>query len=53
MEGEKKSSADSSYVKQFLDETWKLLSKLNRGPITTKKTGIIDGFFIDGFKNRL
>jgi hypothetical protein len=33
MEGEKKSSADSSYVKQFLDEIWTLLSKLNRGPI--------------------
>jgi hypothetical protein len=42
MEGEKKSSADSSYVKQFLDETWKLLSKLNRGPILLMKKVIVN-----------
>ncbi|XP_062156512.1 putative UPF0481 protein At3g02645 [Alnus glutinosa] len=43
MEGEKKSSADSSYVKQFLDETWKLLSKLNRGPILLIKKVLVSG----------
>ncbi|XP_059458412.1 putative UPF0481 protein At3g02645 [Corylus avellana] len=43
MEGEKKSSADSSYVKQFLDEVWKLLSKLNRGPILLIKKVLVSG----------
>ncbi|KAJ7962798.1 Plant protein of unknown function (DUF247) [Quillaja saponaria] len=32
-EGNEKSSGDSTYVKQFLNEIWKLFSKLNKGPV--------------------
>lgn len=38
-----KSSANSNYVKQFLDEVWKLLSKLNKGPIRLLKKILISG----------
>ncbi|KAL5576077.1 hypothetical protein UlMin_017776 [Ulmus minor] len=32
-EGKDKSSSNSNYIKQFLNEVWKILSKLNKGPI--------------------
>lgn len=37
MQGKEKSSSDSSYVKQFLDVIWNMLSKVNRGPISLIK----------------
>lgn len=32
-----KSNTDSSYLKKFLSELWKLMSKLNKGPVTLIK----------------
>ncbi|KAK7381551.1 hypothetical protein VNO80_00096 [Phaseolus coccineus] len=36
-EGNEEGSADSSHVKQFFNELWKLLSKLNKGPVKLMK----------------
>lgn len=41
MQGKEKSSSDSSYVKQFLDVIWNMLSKVNRGPISLIKTVLV------------
>ncbi|PRQ50528.1 hypothetical protein RchiOBHm_Chr2g0134241 [Rosa chinensis] len=38
-----KSSNNSNFVKQFLEEVWKLLSKLNKGPIRLLKKILISG----------
>ncbi|KAI4355789.1 hypothetical protein L6164_004529 [Bauhinia variegata] len=35
--GDEIAAADSSYLKKFLSELWKLLSKLNKGPIRLMK----------------
>lgn len=37
MEGNEEESADSSHVKQFFNELWKILSKLNKGPMKLMK----------------
>ncbi|KAK8465133.1 hypothetical protein PHAVU_010G158100 [Phaseolus vulgaris] len=36
-EGNEEESADSSHVKQFFNELWKILSKLNKGPMKLMK----------------
>jgi len=36
-EGNEESNADSSHVKQLFSELWKLLSKLNKGPVNIIK----------------
>lgn len=41
MQGKEKSSSDSSYVKQFLDVIWNMLSKVNRGPISLIKKVLV------------
>ncbi|GMY33987.1 putative UPF0481 protein At3g02645 [Fagus crenata] len=41
MQGKEKSSSNSSYVKQFLDVIWNMLSKLNRGPISLIKKVLV------------
>uniref|UniRef100_A0A2N9GSC7 Uncharacterized protein n=1 Tax=Fagus sylvatica TaxID=28930 RepID=A0A2N9GSC7_FAGSY len=41
MQGKEKSSSNSSYVKQFLDVIWNMLSKLNCGPISLIKKVLV------------
>lgn len=41
MQGKEKSSSDSSYVKQFLDVIWNMLTKVNRGPISLIKKVLV------------
>ncbi|KAH1052406.1 hypothetical protein GYH30_021968 [Glycine max] len=40
-EGNEESNADSSHVKQLFSELWKLLSKLNKGPVNIIKKVLV------------
>ncbi|XP_068345635.1 putative UPF0481 protein At3g02645 [Pyrus communis] len=40
---ESKSTKSPNYVKQFLEEVWKLLSKLNKGPVRLLKRILVSG----------